>query len=177
LESGRHHFDQQQHQKKQEQKEKKPVEQMPELMPFTDQCTHEMLNHRQMMSQEFRMSPELVMSCAQEIDKFCSPTGDLQSGGQTIHCLLKHAEARDDANKIGATCMQTLQTLMKVADVGSDYKVDKVLYHSCQQLIEGRCKQDLTSESSTLTCLMNNMDGPGNRTFVIEQLTLFRYDR
>lgn len=99
------------------------------------------------------------MSCAQEIDKFCSPTGDLQSGGQTIHCLMKHAEARDDPNKISAPCMQSLQTLMKVADVASNYKVDKVLYQSCRPLIEGRCKMDLASESSTLTCLMNNMDG------------------
>lgn len=49
---------------------------------------------------------------------------------------------------------------MKVADIGSDYKVDKVLYQSCRPLIEGRCKMDLASESSTLTCLMNNMDGP-----------------
>lgn len=100
------------------------------------------------------------MSCAQEIDKFCSPTGDLQTGGQTIHCLMKHAEARDEPNKISAPCMQSLQTLMKVADVASNYKVDKVLYQSCQSLIEGRCKMDLASESSTLTCLMNNMDGP-----------------
>lgn len=49
---------------------------------------------------------------------------------------------------------------MKVADVASNYKVDKVLYASCKPLIEGRCKMDLASESSTLTCLMNNMDGP-----------------
>jgi hypothetical protein len=38
LESGRHHFDQAQHKKQQEQKDKKPVEQAPELMPFTDEC-------------------------------------------------------------------------------------------------------------------------------------------
>lgn len=38
LESGRHHYDQQQHQKQQEQKDKKPVEQSPELMPFTNEC-------------------------------------------------------------------------------------------------------------------------------------------
>ena len=45
---------------------------------------------RQMMVQEFRMSSELVMSCAQEIDKLCSPSaGDLESEGKTIHCLMK----------------------------------------------------------------------------------------
>ena len=49
-----------------------------------------MISHRQMMVQEFRMSPELVMSCAQEIDKLCSPSaGDLESEGKTIHCLMK----------------------------------------------------------------------------------------
>ena len=35
---------------------------------------------------------------------------------------------------------------MKVADVGSNYKVDTVLYQSCRPLIEGRCKMDLANE-------------------------------
>lgn len=32
---------------------------------FSEQCRHEMLNHRKLMMTEFRLSPEIVMSCAQ----------------------------------------------------------------------------------------------------------------
>uniref|UniRef100_A0A915DY09 Golgi apparatus protein 1 n=1 Tax=Ditylenchus dipsaci TaxID=166011 RepID=A0A915DY09_9BILA len=113
-----------------------------------------------MMVQEFRMSPELVMSCAQEIDKFCSPKGDIETEGKTIHCLMGHAQARDEKKVLGTQCMNSLQTLMKVADVGSNYKVDKVLYASCKPLIEDKCKMDAVSEAATLTCLMKNIDGP-----------------
>ncbi|KAI6216457.1 hypothetical protein M3Y99_01820900 [Aphelenchoides fujianensis] len=158
LENGRHRFEQQQYEKQQAAKEKKPIDQTAELMPFSAECTHEMITHRQFMVQEFRMSPEIVMTCAQEIDRFCSPTGDLQTGGATIHCLLQHAEARDPNKQVGAQCVNALQQLMKVAEVGSNYKVDSVLYQSCRPLIEGKCKMDLESEAKTLSCLMDHID-------------------
>ncbi|KAI6197524.1 hypothetical protein M3Y94_01234100 [Aphelenchoides besseyi] len=158
LENGRHRYEQQQHERQEAAKENRKIEQTAELMPFSPGCTHEMITHRQMMVQEFRMSPELVMNCAQEIDRFCSPTGDLETGGQTIHCLLEHAESRDANKQLGAQCMNSLQGLMKVADIGSNYKVDSVLYQSCRPLIEGKCKMDLESESKTLTCLMDHID-------------------
>jgi len=40
-----------------------------------------MFSHREMMVQEFRMGPEVVMNCATEIDKYCSPKGDLETEG------------------------------------------------------------------------------------------------
>lgn len=55
-------------------------------------CQREMLQHRQMMLSEFRMAPELVMSCAQEIDQWCSPRGDIEGQGITLHCLMQHAQ-------------------------------------------------------------------------------------
>lgn len=59
--------------------------------PPSAQCQHEMLAHRQMMLTEFRMAPELVMHCSQEIDKWCSPRGDIEAEGRTLHCLMEHA--------------------------------------------------------------------------------------
>uniref|UniRef100_A0A914S0L4 Uncharacterized protein n=1 Tax=Parascaris equorum TaxID=6256 RepID=A0A914S0L4_PAREQ len=32
---------------------------------FSEQCQHEMLEHRRMMMSEFRMSPEVVLTCGQ----------------------------------------------------------------------------------------------------------------
>ena len=62
LENGMHAFKQQEHDLAQN----KPAPQ--KLQPFNAECQHEMIVHRGFMVQEFRMSPELVMGCAQDID-------------------------------------------------------------------------------------------------------------
>lgn len=161
LENGLHFYNQQEHERKQAEKNKNAQQkEWPNIMAFTDECKHEMLSHRQMMVQEFRMGPELVMNCAQEIDKYCSPNGDLELEGKTIHCLMQHAQERDEKKTVSQQCKNALQELVKVADIGSNYQVDKVLYASCRPLIEGKCKMDAVSEASTLTCLMKNLDEP-----------------
>ncbi|KAH7727487.1 Cysteine rich repeat family protein [Aphelenchoides avenae] len=71
-----------------------------------------------------------------------------------------YAEERDPQKQLGSQCMNALQSLMKVADIGSNYKVDRVLYASCKPLIEGKCQMDAVSEANTLTCLMRHLDGP-----------------
>ncbi|KAJ1370206.1 hypothetical protein KIN20_031890 [Parelaphostrongylus tenuis] len=121
-------------------------------------CQHEMLKHRQMMLTEFRMSPELVMRCSNEIDKWCSPKGDIEAEGRTLHCLMEHASATDKNLQLGPQCMQAVKEIVKVADIGSNYKVDKVLYGSCRALIDGVCARDASSEAATLTCLMRHID-------------------
>ncbi|KJH51316.1 cysteine rich repeat-containing domain protein [Dictyocaulus viviparus] len=121
-------------------------------------CQHEMLKHRQMMVSEFHMSPELVMRCSDEIDKWCSPKGDIEAEGRTLHCLMGHASAVEKSLQLGSQCMQAVKEVVKVADIGSNYKVDKVLYGSCRTLIDGVCAHDANSEASTLTCLMRHID-------------------
>uniref|UniRef100_A0A158Q8S0 Golgi apparatus protein 1 n=1 Tax=Elaeophora elaphi TaxID=1147741 RepID=A0A158Q8S0_9BILA len=124
----------------------------------SNKCQHEMLSHRKMMMSEFRLSPEVVLTCGREIDVFCSPKGDIEAEGRTLHCLLSHAQERNENQRLGPQCMQALQTVMKVADVGSNYKVDEVLYASCKRLIDGPCAMDAQSEANTLGCLMKHMD-------------------
>ncbi|VDK72684.1 unnamed protein product [Litomosoides sigmodontis] len=121
-------------------------------------CQHEMISHRKMMMSEFRLSPEVVLTCGREIDMFCSPKGDIEAEGRTLHCLLSHAQERNENQRLGPQCMQALQTVMKVADIGSNYKVDEVLYASCKRLIDGPCAMDAQSEANTLGCLMKHMD-------------------
>ncbi|CAD6195709.1 unnamed protein product [Caenorhabditis auriculariae] len=122
------------------------------------ECGHEMLTHRQMMMQHFQMAPEIVMQCAQEIDKWCSPRGDIEAEGRTMHCLMGHAQSRNETEKLGAQCQQALANVVKAADIGRNYKVDTVLYGSCRALIDGPCAQDAVSEMATLTCLMRHVD-------------------
>uniref|UniRef100_A0A914M137 Uncharacterized protein n=1 Tax=Meloidogyne incognita TaxID=6306 RepID=A0A914M137_MELIC len=77
LENGIHFYNQQEHERQQAAKdENAPKKQWPNLVVFSDECKHEMFSHREMMVQEFRMGPEVVMNCATEIDKYCSPKGD-----------------------------------------------------------------------------------------------------
>lgn len=50
---------------------------------------------------------------------------------------MAHAQERDEKKVIGTQCRNALETLIKVADIGSNYKVDKVLYEGCRSLIDG----------------------------------------
>lgn len=126
----------------------------------SQECQHEMLMHRQMMISEFKIAPEVVMHCSQEIDKHCSPRGDIEPEGQTLHCLMGLASSNDKTKQPSAQCVQALKEVMKVADVGSNYRVDKVLYLSCRSLIDGNCAREVGSEAETLTCLMRHVDSP-----------------
>ncbi|WKX97247.1 hypothetical protein Q1695_013144 [Nippostrongylus brasiliensis] len=122
------------------------------------QCEHAMLTHRQMMMTQFRMAPEVVMHCSSEIDKWCSPRGDIEPEGLTLHCLMEHASSKDKDKQVGPQCMQALKGVMKVADIGSNYKVDTVLYGSCRSLIDGPCARESGSEADTMNCLMAHVD-------------------
>ncbi|KAF8362128.1 hypothetical protein PRIPAC_89051, partial [Pristionchus pacificus] len=128
--------------------------------PASEGCRHEMLTHRKLMMEEFRIAPEIVLSCAKEIDSYCSPRGDIEAEGRTLHCLMAHAQERDEKKQVTPECMQALGMVVKTADIGSNYKVDKVLYASCRPIIDSICASDAQSEASTLTCLMKNVDSP-----------------
>lgn len=50
----------------------------------------------------------------QDIDAFCSPNGDIEAEGKTLHCLMAHAQERDEKKRIGVQCRNALSTLVKV---------------------------------------------------------------
>uniref|UniRef100_A0AC35TWW4 Golgi apparatus protein 1 n=1 Tax=Rhabditophanes sp. KR3021 TaxID=114890 RepID=A0AC35TWW4_9BILA len=143
------------HQSKLDENNKDPKKQM---QPFRIECQHEMLTFRSILTQEFHMSPEIILHCGQEISQFCSATGDIEKEGKTLHCLMKKAEEREEGKKISQQCLNAITTLVKVADIGNSYKVDKILMASCKGLIEGRCSRDAQSEAATLNCLMQHID-------------------
>lgn len=50
----------------------------------------------------------------QDIDRYCSPKGDIEGEGRTLHCLMGHAQQRADGQKLTPQCMQALATIVKV---------------------------------------------------------------
>lgn len=52
---------------------------------------------------------------------FCSPKGDIEAEGRTLHCLFSHAQERNENQRLGPQCMQALQTVMKVIVVSFLY--------------------------------------------------------
>lgn len=55
-----------------------------------------------------------MLNCASEIDQWCSPRGDIEAEGRTLHCLMEHAQTRNETIKIGDKCMQALGQVIKV---------------------------------------------------------------
>lgn len=52
-----------------------------------------------MLMEDFRLSPEIVEKCRKETLYFCK---GFETGGKTIHCLMKHA--REDHQNFSSGC-------------------------------------------------------------------------
>lgn len=74
------------------------------------ECEFEILDHRKMLMEDYRLSPEIVDGCKLEIEKFCS---GLEVGGKTIHCLMEHARLPNENQRIGAVCQRAVSFLFK----------------------------------------------------------------
>ena len=74
------------------------------------ECRMEMLVHRKMLMEDYRLSPELVGKCSEDIDKFCK---GLEVGGRTIHCLMEHARTRKKKDRISYICQREVSTPLK----------------------------------------------------------------
>lgn len=52
------------------------------------ECSKEMIDHRRMLMEDYRLSPEIVNSCKNETQLYCN---FFEYGGRTIHCLMNQA--------------------------------------------------------------------------------------
>lgn len=75
------------------------------------ECGVEMINHRRMLMEDYRLSPEIVNSCKSEISIFCQ---GFEAGGKTIHCLMDHALVKGGSSdlRINDQCMRAVSILM-----------------------------------------------------------------
>lgn len=72
-------------------------------------CEAEMMDHRKMLMEDYRLSPEIVDGCKAEIEGFCN---GLEAGGRTIHCLMEHArfgkKRKDAQDRTGDVCQRAV---------------------------------------------------------------------
>lgn len=68
-------------------------------------CKAEMFDHRKILMDDYRLSPEIVDGCARDISQFCN---GLEVGGRTIHCLMEHTRPRKRKQRITPECQRAV---------------------------------------------------------------------
>ncbi|XP_014673318.1 PREDICTED: Golgi apparatus protein 1-like [Priapulus caudatus] len=130
--------------------------------PVASTCQARMLDHRKQLMEDYSISPDIVLHCNNEIKNECK---GLEKDGKTIHCLLELAQPRKQKDEIkqdrmSAPCRRELESLLKVADVGSDIRVDPMLQEACQPATNTFCQDIPAGDARVLICLMDNVDDP-----------------
>ncbi|XP_063230835.1 Golgi apparatus protein 1 [Bacillus rossius redtenbacheri] len=118
-------------------------------------CQVEMVEHRKILMEDYRLSPEIVSQCSSDISKFCS--GGLEVGGKTIHCLMDHVRPRKRKERVSSPCQRALEVLVKEADVGEDWRVDPVLREACRPVVQRSCRDIRGGDARVMTCLMEKL--------------------
>ncbi|CAG9771209.1 unnamed protein product [Ceutorhynchus assimilis] len=121
---------------------------------ISSDCEAELIEHRKMLMEDYRLSPEIVDKCKRETAMFCK---GFETGGKTIHCLMKHAREKNDKSNFDAKCHLALEDLLKMSDVGENWKVDPVLHSACNTEVETLCKDIHSGEARVTNCLLDNI--------------------
>ncbi|XP_017787579.1 PREDICTED: LOW QUALITY PROTEIN: Golgi apparatus protein 1 [Habropoda laboriosa] len=125
-------------------------------------CQAEMFDHRKLLMEDYRLSPEIVDGCANDITTFCN---SLEVGGATIHCLMEHTRTKRKKsrvssrcnNKLNIICHNNLEELIMEADAGEDWRIDPVLREQCQPLVNLACRDMHGGDARVISCLMEQL--------------------
>ncbi|XP_063838932.1 Golgi apparatus protein 1 [Ostrinia nubilalis] len=118
-------------------------------------CLIEMTDHRKMLMDDYRLSPELMQNCANDISMLCR---GVELGGKTIHCLMDHARPRRRKDKrISMACQRSLEVLVQEADPGEDWRVDPILRKACKPVVDSACKEVDGGNGRVMSCLMEKL--------------------
>nr|CAD7455671.1 unnamed protein product [Timema tahoe] len=120
----------------------------------TKDCQMEMVEHRKILMEDYRLSPEIVSQCSEDITKFCN---GLEVGGKTIHCLMEHTRPRKKRERVSFKCQRAVETLVKEADAGEDWRVDPVLREACKPVVDNSCKDVRGGDARVMSCLMEKL--------------------
>ncbi|XP_047506857.1 Golgi apparatus protein 1 [Pieris napi] len=119
------------------------------------ECVAEMTDHRKMLMDDYRLSPELMQSCANDITILCK---GVEGGGKTIHCLMEHARPRKrKERRISATCQKSLEILVQEANPGEDWRVDPILRKACKPIVDKACGEVNGGNGRVMSCLMEKL--------------------
>lgn len=117
-------------------------------------CLAEIFDHRKMLMEDYKLSPEIIIDCADELNRFCGST----EGSQTIHCLMEHSKPRRKKElRVSSQCLRAVENLVKVSDVSGDWRVDPVLRSACQSVVDTVCSNDVDGNSRVMSCLMEKL--------------------
>ncbi|XP_045768280.1 Golgi apparatus protein 1 [Maniola jurtina] len=122
---------------------------------ITPECIAEMIDHRKMLMDDYRLSPELMQNCANDILSLCR---GIATGDKTIHCLMEHARPRKRKDKrISLPCQRSLEILVQEADPGEDWRVDPVLRKACKPVVDTACREVNGGNGRVMSCLMEKL--------------------
>lgn len=68
-------------------------------------CHKEMTEHRRMLLEDYRLSPEIVSHCSNDILEYCN---GLEAGGRTIHCLMEHSRPKRRKDRVSPPCQRAV---------------------------------------------------------------------
>ncbi|XP_012256488.2 Golgi apparatus protein 1 [Athalia rosae] len=117
-------------------------------------CQAEMFDHRKILMEDYKLSPEIVKDCGNNILTFCN---GLEVGGKTIHCLMEHTRPRKKKSRVAPECQRALEGLMKQTDVGEDWRLDPVLHDACQPVVDSACRDVRAGDARVISCLMEKL--------------------
>lgn len=124
-------------------------------LSLASECTAEMVEHRKMLMDDYRLSPELMHDCANDIATFCK---GVEAGGKTIHCLMDYSRPRKRKEKrITMICHRSLQKLVLQADPGEDWRVDPILRKACKPVVDRACRELEGGNGRVMSCLMEKL--------------------
>jgi Golgi apparatus protein 1 len=79
-------------------------------------CQVEMIEHRKILMEDYRLSPEIVTHCSDDISNFCNT---LEVGGKTIHCLMEHARPKKRRGRVSPQCQREVSGFYRLHAVSS----------------------------------------------------------
>lgn len=121
------------------------------LMP---DCLAELFEHRKMLMADSHLSPEIIIDCSDELNRLCQNT----EGPQTIHCLMEHSKPkRKKELRVSPQCMRAVEDLIKVTDIGEDWRVDPILKEACSSVVNSACVNEVDGNSRVMSCLMEKI--------------------
>ncbi|XP_061387382.1 Golgi apparatus protein 1-like, partial [Musca vetustissima] len=149
---------------------------------ISPECRLEIDDHRRMLMSDGQLSPEILNDCADDIPKFCGNVDKLSNigmgqgtGGEIIHCLMEHARKRRKDRRITSQCQRSLETLIKVSDVGEDWRVDPVLRRNCKPVVDLACRDTDGGNARVMSCLMEQLGTPAMTPDCEHSLLLIQY--
>uniref|UniRef100_T1J4W1 Golgi apparatus protein 1 n=1 Tax=Strigamia maritima TaxID=126957 RepID=T1J4W1_STRMM len=142
--------------------------------PVANDCQAEMLDHRRSVIEDFKISPDAVNACQNDIARLCSDK--LEGNGKTIHCLMEHAKPTTRKKKrISQQCMKEIEKLVRESDMAEDWRVDPALKEACQTVVDATCKDIQPGEGRVLSCLMDKISSDHMTDECEERLLQMQY--